>query len=129
MSAPVAERTRRLFPKQVHAGSSPAGRTSQGVATSAKAFRRLITLYLFDRPVGEFFIYIRADLIGSNSHDWLWEVLRQMIEDGEILAVDSGRPGEARKIYRLAAGAWLQLLQEEPECRIRECKKRHLLPR
>lgn len=93
------------------------------------AFRRLIKLYLFDRPEGEFSIHIRADLIAPDRHGWLEAVLVRMVADGEVVSVASGRPHEKHRVYRLAAGEWMKLLNEEPECAIRELKKLRLLPR
>jgi hypothetical protein len=93
-----------------------------------KVYRRLIQLYLFERPEGEFAIYIRADLIHHNRHMWFLWLLDQMVDENELVKADSNRQSELRTVYRLAAGAWMRLLREEPECQIKKLKKLRMLP-
>ena len=93
-----------------------------------QAFRKLIKLYLFDRPEGGSSTYIAADLIALEGRGWLSTVLTQMVAEGELTVVAGGWPDGPRRIYRLSASAWLWLLGEMPECRVRELKKLKLLP-
>lgn len=88
------------------------------------SFCRLIKLYLFDRPEGEYAAFILADLIPSEWRYWLRGILVDLVKDGEVIKVAS----PTQPLYRLSASAWLHLIKEEPEWRIRALKKLKVLP-